>query len=559
MKWIKRVLTWALVLGVLGGLVWGGIALLSSQRAASEESASYTDVMTVERGSLTASVSPTGEVYAPRQVQLSFDVTRIPLLELNVVAGQEVKTGDVLARIDPASLERAVRQAQANLLSAEDALEQAQDPYSDLDRQLAELAVAQAQTALEAAEQDLADLQDPDLDVAQTAVEAAIRQLKEAEDNLASLQEDESVLEEIDRLEWQANEAQAAHGELLAKNDTGEVYYDRLRLAHNRMLDAQEALEAAKLQAALNLLHAETQVVEAQETLADARASLADLQAGPTALELAQARNQVAQAAYNLTKAEDDLATIQAGPDANEIQVAQASYNAALAALEEAQATLDAATMVAPFDGTVVSVGAEVGALVSSGTVIASLADLTQLRVRASVDETDISQVEVGQPVQITFDAFPGRQFQGQVLEVPLEGELSQNVVIYQVLISLEGTEGVALKSGMTANLQIVVGQRENALLVPLLAVQQGDTGEVVLVQDAPGEAVVQAPVELGLNDGTYVEVLRGLNEGDQVVVQYDTSDQTTGFGFGRFGAGMGQGPVIIQGDFPGGDRPPQP
>jgi HlyD family secretion protein len=558
MKWIKRIVTWVLVLGVLGGLAWAGMTLLSNQRAASEDSSSFTDVVTVERGSLTASVSPTGEVYAPRQVQLTCDVTRIPLLELNVAAGQEVKTGDVLARIDPASLERAVRQAQANLLSAEDALEQAQDPYTDLDRQQAELAVAQAQTALEAAQQDLADLQDPELEAAQTAVEDAIQQLKQAQDDLASLQEDEAILEEIDRLQWEANEAEAAHGELLAKNGSGEVYQDRLRLAYNRMLDAQEALETAKLQAALNLLHAETQVVEAQEALADAKASLADLQAGPTALELAQARNQVAQAAYNLTKAEDDLATIVAGPDANEIQVAQASYNAVLAALEEAQATLEAATMLAPFDGTVVSVGAEVGDLVSSGTVVVSLADLTQLRVRASVDETDISQVEVGQPVQITFDAFPGRQFQGQVLEVPLEGELSQNIVIYQVLISLEGTEAVALKSGMTANLQIIVGQRENALLVPLLAVQQGDTGDVVLVQDVPGESAVQAPVELGLNDGTYVEVLRGLNEGDQVVVQYDTSEQTTGFGFGRFGAGMGEGPVIIKGDFPDGG-PPQP
>jgi RND family efflux transporter MFP subunit len=189
---------------------------------------------------------------------------------------------------------------------------------------------------------------------------------------------------------------------------------------------------------------------------------------------------------------------------------------------------------------------------------VVSMADLSQLQVRASVDETDISQVEVGQPVAITFDAFPGQQFQGQVLEVPLEGELSQNVVTYEVPVSLEGTEGVALKSGMTANLQIIVGQREDALLVPLLAVQQGDTGEVVLVQDAGG-AAVQAPVELGLNDGTYAEVLRGLNEGDQVVVQYDTSEQTTGFGFGRFNR-AGEGPAMPPGGFeaPGG-RPLEP
>jgi HlyD family secretion protein len=555
MKWIKRIVTWVLVLGVLGGLAWGGVTLLR-QRATSEDSSSFTEVMTVERGNLTASISPTGEVYAPRQAQLSFDVTRLLLVELNVAAGQKVEAGDVLARIDRAPLERAVKQAEANLLSAEDALEQAQDPYTDLDQQQAELAVAQARTALEEARQNLADLLDPDLEAAQEAVEDAARQLTQAQDDLIALQEDPTVEEHIERLQWLANEAEAAHGALLVKNESGELYQDRLRLAYNRMLDAQEALESAKVQAALDLLNARNQVSQAQDTLADARDALAGLQAGSTALELAQARNRVALAEYNLTKAEDSLATILAGPNANEIQVVQASYNAALAALEEAQAALDAATMVAPFDGTVVSVGAEMGDLVSSGTIIVSLADLSQLRVLASVDETDISQVEVGLPVQITFDAFPGRQFQGQVLEVPLEGSLSQNIVTYQVPISLEGAEDVALKSGMTANLSIIVGQRENALLVPLLAVQQGDTGNVVLVQDAPAASAVQAPVELGLNDGTYVEVLRGLNEGDQVVLEYTTSEETAGFGFARFGAGMGQGPVIIRGDFPGGGRP---
>jgi multidrug efflux pump subunit AcrA (membrane-fusion protein) len=142
-------------------------------------------------------------------------------------------------------------------------------------------------------------------------------------------------------------------------------------------------------------------------------------------------------------------------------------------------------------------------------------------------------------------------------LEVPLQGQLSQNVVTYQVPVSLEGVEGVALKSGMTANLQIVVGQRENALLVPVLAVQQGDVGNVVMVEETPGGAGVQAPVEVGLSDGTYVEVVRGLNEGDRVVIEYQAAQETTGFGFGRLG-GMGQGPVMIEGGASGG-RPPQP
>ena len=185
--------------------------------------------------------------------------------------------------------------------------------------------------------------------------------------------------------------------------------------------------------------------------------------------------------------------------------------------------------MVAPFDGTVISVGAEVGDLVSSNIDVVTLADLTGLEVLAIVDETEISQVEVGQEVEITFDAFPGRRFRGKVLEVPLEGTLVQNVVTYEVPVSLEGAEGVAIKAGMTANLSIVVGRRENVLLLPALAVLEAEEGRVVMVQDASQAGGVAAPVEVGLSDGTYVEIVRGLNEGDQVLVEYQSGEQQTG------------------------------
>jgi HlyD family secretion protein len=251
-----------------------------------------------------------------------------------------------------------------------------------------------------------------------------------------------------------------------------------------------------------------------------------------------QARNKVAQAEYNLAKAKDSLDTILAGPDAKAVQLAQSRYDAAKATLADAEASLEAATMVAPFSGTVISVGAEVGDLVSSNTTVVSLADLSDLRVLATVDETDISEVEVGQEAEITFDAFSGRKFRGQVLEVPLEGSLVQNVVSYEVPVSLEGTEGISLRSGMTANLSIVVGRRQNVLLVPVLAVQQGEDGDVVLVQDTPGGEAVATRVEVGLTDGTYVEVLRGLNEGDQVVVEYEASTQQNGNFRGAGGLG---------------------
>jgi HlyD family secretion protein len=532
---LRRWKTWAAIAAMI--VLAGASVLALRNRNNVSQAASYTQVVTVERGNLVAAITPTGEVSAERQVALNFDVNKIPLLELNVVSGQPVQEGEVLACIDPASLQRAVDQAKADLLSAEEALEEAQDPYSELDRQKAELDVAQAEASL--AEARLA--------TAEKAIRQAEFNLQSARLNLMVTQHGSTVGKTVRDLEYAVAWHERKLRSLEAQQQQGKVEQAVVDEEAEMLAKATAQLDAAQAAARAALTAVEDKVTEAEE-------ALAELQAGSDALGVVQARNKVAQAEYNLAKAEDSLATILAGADAKAVQLAQSRYDAAKATLADAEASLEAATMVAPFDGTVISVGAEVGDLVSSNMTIVSLADLTDLQVVASVDETDISQVEVGQEVEITFDAFTGRTFRGQVLEVPLEGSLVQNVVSYEVPVSLEGAEGVSLRSGMTANLSIVVGRRQDVLLVPVLAVQEGEDGDVVLVQDTPQGAAVATRVEVGLSDGTYVEVLRGLNEGDQVVVEYQASTEQMGQ-FRGFGGG---GFVVSTGGEPPREPPPQ-
>ena len=501
-------------------------------------SAAYTQTVAVARGNLVASITPTGEVYAPKQAELTFPGNNVTVLEVNVAAGQYVEGGTVLARVDPVPLQRAVDQARAEYLSAKKAWEEAQKPYSELDRKKAELAVAQAQTALEEAKQKLEDTLHPDLKDAQAAVEKAQRQLRKAQDDLKALQNDPSVEENLQYLEWLANEAEAEHGRLLQNPNPSEAQQDQIWLARNAMLDAQDNLEVARARAALNLLNAQFKVTQAEWALADAQEALAELQAGPDPVAVAQARNAVAQAEYNLAKAQDDLQTLLAGPNPDDLALAEARYKAAEAALAEAEANLEGAVLRAPFTGTVLAVNVQPGDKVSSNQVAIVLADLRDLRVLAYVDETEISQVERGQEVVVTFDAFPGKRFTGKVLEVPLRGKLVGNVVTYEVPVSLEGVEGVPLKPGMTANLRVVVGRREQVLLVPAMAVEQTDEGYVVRVVELDGSQGV-VPVEVGLSDGVYTEVVRGLNKGDQVIVQAQAAQAqrgpTAAGGFGAF------------------------
>jgi HlyD family secretion protein len=667
MQRLRRLLKWWPVLLIVV-LVAAGVVFAPKwlPTGASETSDDLTQVFTAQRGNLVAAISPTGEVYAPRQVDLSFDVNKVELIELNVTPGQKVEVGDVLARIDPTALERAVIQAEADLTVAQDNLDKAQNPYTGLDLIQAEVSVEQAEVALEEAKEDLEEVQspateldltqaklavaqaeldlaeakesleevqnpsteldltqaelavaqaeidledakesletllNPDIEAAQAAVRDATASLESAQNQLIVVQNDPDNAARLRTLEAEADWYRNNHWEAQQKFEQGKIDQQKLNWEYSNMLAAEEKLTAARAQAESSLANAQNKVTQAGEALQDAQENLAELKSGPDVMDLTRAETQVSQAEYNLTKAQENLADLEAGPDPSELtraetqvaqaeytlakaqdtladleagpdsskvaraeaQVAQAEYNlakaqetlaeieagsdpddievaeakviSAQASLEEAQAALEAATMAAPYDGTVISVGAEEGDLVSSNIIVVTLADLSNLRVRAIVDETDISLVEIGQEVEATFDAFPGKRFWGQVLEVPLQGTLSQNILTYDVPVSLEGAEDVALKTGMTANLEIVVGRRENALLVPAMAVQQGEEGPVVMVQDSPEGPAMAAQVQVGLSDGMYVEIVSGLIEGDRVVVEYQTTqEQFPGFGGG--------------------------
>jgi HlyD family secretion protein len=580
------------------GAVADSISSIRTWLLPGSQTTSLSQVVAVERGNLVATLASTGEVYAPRQAELGFDVNGIELIELKVTPGQQVKAGDVLARIDPTTLERAVTQAEADLTVAQDGLDQAKNPYTELDLAQAKLAVSQAEADLATAQDGLEQAKSPytNLDVAQArlAVTQAQTALSQAKENLANAQNlpvcsFQSVVDleyqyawyeddyyqtsakyeagDIDKAEmdkhqssfqWaedRLNEAlqcpprpealatcqsdykwyQTRYAEMEAKYKAGEISQEQLFKLWDHVQAAKARLGQAQ-QAASEVANAQNQILQDQYNLQKAQEALADMQTAPqpkatdqapaASSEVVKAQNQVLQAEVNLQKTQATLAEIQAGPDPKAIGVAQAKVVSAQTTLETAQAALKAATLTAPFTGTVISVGAEVGDLVSSNTVVVLLADLAALRVRAVVDETDIGPVEVGQEVDITFDAFPGHQFHGQVLEVPFLGTLSQNIVTYDVPISLEGDKGVPLKPGMTANLKIVLARRQDVLLIPAMAVQQGETGNEVLVQDSPQGPAVTTPVEVGFGDGVYVEVTRGLNEGDRVVVEYQSPQE---------------------------------
>ena len=235
------------------------------------------------------------------------------------------------------------------------------------------------------------------------------------------------------------------------------------------------------------------------------------------ALDLARAEVNVQSARVNLQAAEEARADLDAGPAAVKLAAAQADVAKKRLAVADAEADLAATTLVAPFDGTVLQTNAQAGDRINANSPILTIANMDELQVVASVDETTIRQIQAGQSASISFDAFPGQTFRGQVLSVPLQGALQGGVMVYDVPISLGGADALPLLVGMTANVDITIQEKDNVLVVPNTALLPQGTGHVVEMVNADN-TTQKVPVTIGLSDGAQTEIISGIYEGTKII-----------------------------------------
>src|SRR5213593_5105419 len=265
-------------------------------------------------------------------------------------------------------------------------------------------------------------------------------------------------------------------------------------------------------------------VREAEANLQNAKARVLKDQADLTLKKLLLVRNR-ALLTKNLV-AQNDLDTAQSNYDQAVAQLAldQAAVAQAQASLEEAQVNLRYTDILSPVDGVVVSRNVDVGQTVAASfqtpTLFLIAQDLTQMQVDASVSESDIGGVKMGQKASFTVEAYAGRTFEGRVSQLRQAPITVQNVVTYDVVIAVANPD-LALLPGMTANVHIVTEEHPEVLAVPLLALRfhpqgaaTGPDGEpadgakrVWVLRDRAPEPV---SVQVGIDDGTSIEVTGG-------------------------------------------------
>ncbi|MGE5452945.1 MAG: efflux RND transporter periplasmic adaptor subunit [Acidobacteriota bacterium] len=238
---------------------------------------------------------------------------------------------------------------------------------------------------------------------------------------------------------------------------------------------------------------------------------LARLEAGDlqSTVDEAQARLKLAQAQFARTQ---ELVK-QRFVAPVELDRVQADLDAAQATVKRTQALRDVLTLVAPADGTVLKRDGEVGQVIPAGQVLMTMACCAPLRATVDVDEEDIGRVYKGQRVVLRADALPGQTLQGQVSDITPKGDpVSRS---YRVRIQLSRTQG--LLAGMTVEANLIVTQRDKALLVPSTAVQKDAHQKDAVWVTQNGRAHRQ-PIQVGIAGTSKTEVLSGLSDGAHVV-----------------------------------------
>ncbi len=239
--------------------------------------------------------------------------------------------------------------------------------------------------------------------------------------------------------------------------------------------------------------------------------------AASSAASVNAAAQNVASAEGALESAKRSLESRSAPLREVDKAVYRASITSALAALSLIDQQIADATLTAPADGLVGSIDIDLGEVATANAPVGTLIS-PSLKIEADVSELDIAGIAVGQPVTFAFDAIEDREFTGRVSRVAPRETSKDDDIYYKVEVSIDGEEP-AIRIGMTADIDIEVGAKDGALLVPRRQVYRRDGKDYVKIVPPKGEPE-EIEVQVGLRGRDDYEILSGLRESDLILVE---------------------------------------
>ena len=536
------------------------------------------ETVAVQRGDLQQTVEATGKVESQNDLSLRFEVPGV-VEKVNVIAGQKVKTGDILANLKLSELNASVAQAQANLNQRLAGATQAEKDYY-------KAVVDQAQADLEKSKSDINN----QILAAEAAVATAENNLKLAqngdnsqivaaayEDTVTSLQTsliklDDGMVQADSILGIDNTTVNDEFQSQLAASDPNkfniaiEQYGTAKSLvsqAKNTVLPLTSGSNASAVDAALtsaiaayvqmnrllvavgDVLNASVPSTNFSQTTITAKKSTIDLtrtavNAQYTIIVNAKQSISDAKNSYNTyliayNKAKQDLEDIK-NSTASTLKIKEALYNQALAnyqnkinpvrpvdvasyraVLAQTVASRNKAIIRAPIDGVVTSINKKIGEFTGSSEEMIRMF-VPHYEVKVDIPETDISKLHINDTVMITLDAFgDDTHFEGKVVTMEPGSTDISDVVYYRVTVTISDSDK-DIKPGMTANVKISTDNRAGVLFIPLRAVHTNDDGKYVRALRNGQSVDVQVKLGIRADDGR-VEIVEGLQENDVVIL----------------------------------------
>jgi HlyD family secretion protein len=536
------------------------------------------DTVKVVRGSITQTVEATGEIQSSDGLSLRLE-TAGTVGEVKVKENDAVKAGDVLIRLKSADLDAAVAQASANLRqklagatsedisyyraaadSAKASLDQAKaDGAYDISN--AELAVQTAQNNLQMAEggensQIVTDAYEDAVASLSLSLSTMDNSITQADnilgiDNTLANNDFEDYLSTADgtKLSYanslyplSKNAVSLARTKILplttaSSHDDVDVALNEAETALNKcvqlLVAVKEVLNATPPVGTLTQTALDTKKTTIETARLSAATYYSNTVADKQAIRDAETSLTTYTIAYN--KAVKDLENERLSA-ASTIAIKEAAYSQALsnlntklnpprevdvaylrAALSQAIANRDKTVLKAPIDGVVSKVNKKRGEYVSMSDVVVEM--LTpHYEVSVDIPETDVVKTKIGDVVVITLDAYGDDiKFSGKVINIDPDSTEVEDVVYYRVKVALDETDK-EIKPGMTANVTVSTASRDNVLYIPIRALHTNDAGKYVRV--LKDNTPTDTPITIGLKaDNGQVEILSGLNEGDEVII----------------------------------------
>ena len=508
----------------------------------------------VERGTLTVSITGSGQVLASDQVDIKAKVSG-DAVYIGAKNGDQVKTGTLIVQLDARDALKTVRDAEANLEGAEIALEKIKKPADAL-------ASIQAQNAFDQARENLEKSYDDGFNAVANAfleLPGAVSGLQDILYGSAVFSGQSNAAAYSDMVKTYNAAASQFKTDAETKYAAAKNSYDKSFAAYKSagrfssdetikklISDVYETtkITAEAVKSADNMLslvkdELDERGLAAPVPLTGHQISLSDY-TGKTNSHLnslLNARDSIVATERSLTEKNETLEKLRRGADELDLSSQELAVRQKENALKDARDKLADYYVRAPFDGTLTALNLKKSDSVSSGSIVATIITSEKL-AEISLNEVDIAQIKVGQPARMTFDAVENLTLDGEVAETDVVGTVSQGVVTYNVKIGFKADDG-RIKPGMSVTADIITNVKENVLMAPLSAVKtQGRaryvevidnsdlsaSGEEFLARGAQGIGSASSPrrqpVEVGIAGETHIEITGGLNEGDQIIAR---------------------------------------